>query len=762
MTAPDRTGAAAVLVAALVLVALLLAPAATAAPMGPGPRFVELAVDATTPTTVTATSSALTVRGSVTNTGDRDVEEVVVRLQRAPAVRTATELGAALRTTPQDFAIIGAFEDVAAELAPGQSADFVVSVPLVGADSLQLTDPGVYPVLVNVNGRPDFGDRARLDSGHFLLPVLDVPLSSSPAGAAGRDDLEPGAPARTVGMSVLWPLADRPRQLPVPAGSPELLSDDELATSFAPGGRLHDLLGVVRSATSPGADPGGQLRSALCLAVDPDLLATAEAMTDGYLVRVADGSAREGSGVAAAASWLAELRAAAAGSCVVGLPWAQADLDALSRAGLGELQADAVLDGAETITRLLGVAPQRGLVVPRSGALTVRTAGDLTELGQGAVVLSATAVDGQAGQLPAGSSTARVVTDGGGQLVAALVDPATEAALAATGAAPELSAAPAEETGPVQTSTDPGVQRVLRMQDAVGALTWPALAGAAQPESATGAPDTVLVAPPPDWAVDATEASTLLSAVTGLLGAGLVTPTTVPALLAAADAQTVQVRLDPPVGSLSGLAPTEAVRAAADGLRVFAAATEQDAQTGVDPVNLVEPLRKDLLRAVSGADPDRGRADAVRSLLRGLFEAVSLQTPRGVYTLASEESPLLLVVRNDLPVAIEVRLLVDGPPGLVASDIGLQQLSAGSATQLQVPTTIVRSGRFSVDVALTTAGGQVLGDPTRVLVRSTAYGPATAAVTGVAGAVLLLLVGRRMLHRLRGQPDRADEGRVHP
>lgn len=728
---------------------------APAQPLADDLRFLELTVTSTTPTTVTSTSSVLTVSGTVTNIGDRGVADVVVRLQRAAAVRTSTELGGALRTTPGDFEAIGGFEDLTAMLSPGDSVDFRVSMPLVGADSLQVTRPGVYPVLVNVNGQPDFGDQARLDSGHFLLPVLGVPPSAGPAAPA-----PPVAPPPPVGMSVLWPLADRPRQLPVPAGSPELLSDDELATSFGPGGRLRGLLSAVQDATSAGADPGGRLRSGLCLAVDPDLLVTADAMTRGYQVRADDGTTTDGTGVAAATTWLAELRSTAGQSCVVALPWAQADLNALSRAGLGDVQADAVLDGAATVNRVLGVEPTPGLVVPGSGALTTLATDDLVQLGQTGVVLSAAAVSDE----PAGVSAVRVVTDAGSEVAAALVDPATRAAVAATGAEPVLSVAPAGETGPVRVSTDPQPQRVLRLQDLVGALTWPALAARAdQPEGGASAPGTVLVAPPQDWSVDAGEASTVLQAVDGLLDAGLVAPTTVPAMLDSAGAPgAARAQLDYPVEAPSGEAPTEVVAATNDELRALSAATEPDAQTGVNPTDLVDPLRMDLVRAVSGADPDPGRAEEVRALLDGLFGSVSLQTPRGVYTLASEQSPLLLVVRNDLPVAIEVRVRVDGPPGLEASDIGLQRLPAGSTVQLEVPTTILRSGQFSVDVALSTAGGQVLGDPTRVLVRSTAYGPATAAVTGVAGLVLLLLVARRLAHRFRGEPDRADDGRVGP
>jgi hypothetical protein len=85
---------------------------------------------------------------------------------------------------------------------------------------------------------------------------------------------------------MLWPLADRPRLAAgVPGGTtPVRLVDDDLASSLGEGGRLDTLLTAIDFATSPEVDPGGQVRSAACLAVDPDLLVTVNAMTMGYVV----------------------------------------------------------------------------------------------------------------------------------------------------------------------------------------------------------------------------------------------------------------------------------------------------------------------------------------------------------------------------------------------------------------------------------------------------------------------------------------------
>src|SRR5690606_9983182 len=55
-----------------------------------------------------------------------------------------------------------------------------------------------------------------------------------------------------------------------------------------------------------------------------------------------------------------------------------------------------------------------------------------------------------------------------------------------------------------------------------------------------------------------------------------------------------------------------------------------------------------------------------------------------------------------------------------------------------------------------TADGLPLGEPVRLSVHSNAYGKVLFFITLTGGAVLVLLVGRRLWHRFRGQPDPAD------
>ena len=102
-----------------------------------------------------------------------------------------------------------------------------------------------------------------------------------------------------------------------------------------------------------------------------------------------------------------------------------------------------------------------------------------------------------------------------------------------------------------------------------------------------------------------------------------------------------------------------------------------------------------------------------------------------------------------------MRLAVEAPPGMTVTDMGEIELPPGYLP-LRVPIEVHFTQRVAVDVSLRTADGLPLGDPVRLSVHSNAYGKVLFFITLSAGAVLVLLAGRRLWHRFRGQPDRAD------
>lgn len=749
----------------LALIVGFVAPAASPSPATAEPdsaTFLNVRIDGVTPDIVTTTASpVVTVTGTVTNVGDRPVRDIVIRLEHAPSVISSAQLRTELSGPLSQFEPVAEFVSVAGELPAGQSAGFTLAHPLRSGSqpALGIDHPGVYPLLVNVNGTPDYGEPARLDDARFLLPVLGVPASDAREGSELTGIVTPDT-TKPVAVTMLWPLADRPRLAPgVPGGTtPVRLTDDELATSLAAGGRLDGLLGAAEFATSQPIDPSGELTRALCLAIDPDLLVTVNAMTAGYTV--SDTSAgpastgQPGAGKAAATEWLARLRALAGRMCVVAAPYAQADLDALQRVGDAELSRFTTLGAADLTEQLLGVAPVRGVTLLGDGPLN-DTVVDLLD-SQGPTVAIAAADGAAAGSDTGGPTTADLAPQRmSAQVVAAPFDPSVAAALAGAGSDP---APPSYLDSSLVTALDRD-SPVARRQDAVAAMLWRGLAPETEPRAQ-------ILMPPLAWGIAPHEAQAFLSALATFIHTGLARPRPLADVIAQiGDPQ-------PPVGpSAAANQDTrgrfddnllDEIRGQIGRLWGLTAALTTDQQTGLTGLQYTAPLREDMLRALSQAQPADIRNDlaaqrlgVVGETIGELFGAVTIVNPGGSYTLATERSPLPLALRNDMAVPIRVRLQVDAPPGMTVTDIGEQELPPGYLP-LRIPIEVHFTQRVAVDVSLYTPGGLALGEPVRLSVHSNAYGKTLFLITMVAAAVLILLTGRRLWHRFRGQPDPAD------
>jgi hypothetical protein len=750
------------------------APRAAAGEPGATP-FVQVRIDQVTPQVVTTTSEpVVTVSGTVTNVGDRPVRDVMVRLEHAAAVGTSAGLRTNLDGNTDQYEPVADFLTVSPELQRAQKVGFSLSAPVrsLSKPSLAIGKPGVYPLLVNANGTPDYGEPARLDDARFLLPVVGVPPDPLDSSGDAMSAVVAPDTSKPVPITMLWPLADRPRLAPgVPGGTiPVRLTDDELATSLAGGGRLDVLLAAAEFATSRDVDPDGAVGRSMCLAVDPDLLVTVNAMTGGYVVLdgVPDRAAGQpapphpGTGQAAAVSWLDRLRTLAHRMCVAPLPYAQADLDAVQRVGDAGLSAIATSSGADIVDQILGVTTVRGATLIPDGSLT-RRAVDLLSANSSTVVIAAadSSPEDSANAAPAPVTTAPRRLSA--QVVVAPFDPAVGAAFAATGsdpvAPPYLNAALSVR---LQHDSD-----IARRQDALGSMLWRAL----QPGVA---PRAEILLPPTNWKLRSEDAGAILTTLATSIRAGLAVPRPLPALIADASAT-------PPVTGTPQLPGVDAgergrfdngvVATIADQvgrLWGLTAALTPDPRSGLTGVSYTAPLREDMLRAVSQADrPDTRNGLAQRQLkivgnaIDDLFGAVTIVNPTGSYTLATEHSPLPLALHNGLAVPIRVRLHVEAPPGMRVTDLGEIELPPGYLP-LRVPIEVNFTQRVAIDVTLRTAAGVPLGEPVRLSVHSNAYGKWLFLITLCAGAVLVALAGRRLWHRFRGQPDRADLDRPDP
>lgn len=812
----------------------------------PAPALARISIEELSPRVLDGDSSSggiavgsesgvplVTVSGTITNVGDTPLEAVDVRLQRGPRAASSSEVREPLVWSEPSFGVRGEFQRVAEALAPGESVAYSVSMPArdvpgrLGPD-LQLTEPGVYPLLVNVNGTPEGGLPARLDDARTLLPVLDVPRPAQAPGVDDDDDEvvdtgpaeEPGPLPVSVPLTMVWPLASAPTRVAAVPGveSPDpvvMLTDGSLLDELSEAGRL---TGLVRAADEAFSGPAGQeLRRAICVAVDPDLLGTVSEIADGREVLIddgngpvppaEDGSRGRGSGArgddrrpstpedpgsvaADAGRWLDELRALTEGGCVVALPAAQADLDEVARVGSTNLTRTA-LDRSDSIERILGTAPLPDVLLPASGTLDPGTATTLTGEGSTAIV-AAPSTRTDTGLVPPPGMVGLADTPG----ERALTYSATVgSALAATGSVPENPRYSDPSTRYWLTADSPQA----RLQDARASLLAPLIdvtdaAGATElvpgSPAATAVDQGVLAVPPPVWTVDGAAAGSLLASLGEQLTAGrmratpladrLRGPVTIPdgSLYPEPTGALDPGDLDPFEQDPAG--PTDQrVSAALDGIGTLRSLVDTSDPTAVNAAAHLDPLTADALRAISetgrraegdGSTTESGtgitarmrmvqRLDRLRDTVDASLARVDLLPPGSVFTMASPNSPLLLVIRNALPFPVHVNVDVTAPDDLRVDPVGEVQLPAAGSRTLQAPTQSEAGGgaRRTVAFSLTSPDGRPLSEPVELSVQTGGY-PVAQAFAIAAAALALVLGGRRYLRYRRGILDPADEG----
>jgi hypothetical protein len=749
---------------------VLLAPRAEAAPAtatsGPGDdvadeeRPVRIEVGRFEPRTVTA-GAQVTVTGTLTNTGTEPIDHLSVRLQRGDVRTTRDELAAEARDRDPATTVVPPFKQLRGSLAPGAEVEFTYSV---ASDQLRLDQDGVYPALLNVNGMTDS------DGGgpeQRRVGELSTYLVRQPAAVTAR-----------TAVAWLWPLTERTHRNA--AGE---FVDDDLTDAISDDGRLDRALAVVeripgsRGSRNGASEPG----VTVTLAIDPALVEELTVMAAGsYAVDGVDGAGR---GTDAAAAFLDRLAAVAAVHPVVALPYGDVDVDALQAARLGDV----------VVRSLPGTAKGTAEQPPASGD------GD-GDAGGG---------DGDAGVSPApadGSGASPGPTDGddssaGARILARALDvqPITDLAWPAGGAlradslatlqaggiqrivagSGGLTGGPAAvgltgSTAGAHTSvaTANGPLATLVADGTLSAVVGSAERTAGGPRMAEqrylaelavltlqarpGSVQTVLVAPPRGIQAGPEGAGAMIADTAAL---PWLSPTTVAALTTVA-ARPGGALVPPPAATAlapSGMADVAAAVAVRNDLAGAVVGDAASALAGSDAA---------IARTASvawRADPKAFAAAAkgLRSSVERLRSRVTLVAPAdGTYSLASSDAPLVLTVRNDLPVAVEVLLDISAR-GLSISDVGVQTLAPGERTTLQVPTKVRQSGGFVVSAQLTTPGHEPLGDRIQLKVKSTAYGSISLLIT-LGSAVLLGLLFLRRLVNLVLRRRRAAAGAGSP
>ncbi|HEY4024514.1 MAG TPA: DUF6049 family protein [Pseudonocardiaceae bacterium] len=721
-----RKLAVALFAAASVLLFGPLVPAGVAVadvptPITSAPSWLRLDVNQITPQVIESGTSTITVTATLTNISNRTISHLLGQLRLGAAANSEQALAAGIagEVVPNSGT---PFRNLPGDLAPGQHQTITMDVPISGPNGLQITKPGVYPMLINIDGTPDYGKQARLATDAVLLPVRSLPGSPTPNQGGTRQ------------LTVLWPLVDTaPTMMSATETGQPVLTDDHLATSLASGGRLANLLDAARHA--PAAS------SALCYAVDPDLLDTVIAMSHGYLVRTASGGTTPGAGATAATQWLGTLRGMIGGHCVLPLPFADADVAALSRSGALDLERLAVGQEADLAADLKPASVQQvnNVLWPTGNAIDQHTMTDLAGLGQTSVLVEPTALtpsDGS-GVVPltgvSGVTPTRAVTID--QLVSGALD----------GSADHSTVAGAPSV--------PSSQSVLNTENGIGALLYQSVFGTTR-----GAP--MLIAPPRRWDASADDLRGFLDTVGSVLDGQHATATGLATLVGQQPSAGAATLISSPAttGEELPISLTSTI--------VAQNQTQQDVLQAMhaDPTNpahlqpsaLIAPLQVDLLRCASSAWRGSGSAagaataDVAADQLSLLTNSISIEQPPASISRASSNSPLPVTVSNKLPVDVEVQITFSGEPGLAPVPPHDAKIPAHSPLTLFVSAKLARTGRFSLVETLTTpSGNTMLGPPARLELVSTSYGTIILVVSGVAFGALVLLSARRIYRRAR-------------
>lgn len=719
------------------------------------------------------------VKLRVTNHSGDTLEGFSVVPRRASAVATLMEQRYAAIASPQEYGVVGDAERVDRQLRPGDSTELELDL------GLDLPDVGTYPImlqLLDASGAP-------LDTDRFHLGVRGV-----------RDNI------RAPELTALYPVSADVDILPgetgeAPENPPLVLASDSLAGELAPDGRLTQLVDqYIEAARTP------EVGYATCVALDPALIDTVDRMTAGYTIdderpavveepkRLRDswGGEKEpdgepGAGAHDAEVWLDKVRHIAATGCVVALPWANADLNAVARTGDTWLMREAVERGPFVLQRVLGTPGTLNTVVTGAGYVEDGTAPALgwadhsrsTIMNEGMQASWERASGAAVPEAHTGPESALERDD--------LADLAGSAAPVPQRPVQVLTAAPGRDFGWIApgvmavgyqeslatlltaTGTDPETtgfsepnlrydyavdSKAARDVSAAAAVRLAAQSGWVA-EGADEGPEPIAVVPPADW--DADTAAAVLGTVAELVTSGAANPMAFGAYLAApgevGPAGEPEEHSDP-----TAFTDAEVLQVTqqASFINDLTSLMVPDPAIALTRYGFTLPLRRDLLQALTlngrramsrysdAAEATSERLGASRQALNALRSSVDLIPPGNVYTRTSPSSPLLIVAQNGLPLPVETAIDFSGPADARLNAPGVLRIPARGSVTVQMTADLPDSTRGTdLQLYLASPNGQPISQPVDIAVRTTRFtvnGWVAAGALGLAGLVVLLAV----------------------
>ncbi|MBZ8177267.1 hypothetical protein GSS88_05565 [Corynebacterium sp. 3HC-13] len=337
------------------------------------------------------------------NNGEERISNINVVLRRGEAQHSAAEMRRIMALNAGAYTAAHYQAPVDFSLEPGESREFWVEAPTNSDQpgSFPIKDPGIYPIFFGLDGTTNHTGTVQLTSQRFLLsagPLGGTNTNPGQPSAEETHDAEESATSSEVsgtGLSLVLPLSAYVDIIPgetgeAPGDTPLVLYSDDLADQLSAGGRLGELLKTYKTYLQGKNNP---IRSSACLAIDPALLDAVHRMTKGYTVansrpaietsgqRLRDSwnshnsqsGEHPGSGSAAAQQWLDELTSLASNTCVVSLPWANTDLNAVAASNNPWLMREALGRGPELISSILNTSTVENVVIPGNGYITPAT-----------------------------------------------------------------------------------------------------------------------------------------------------------------------------------------------------------------------------------------------------------------------------------------------------------------------------------------------------------------------------------------------------
>jgi len=432
-----------------------------------------------------------------------------------------------------------------------------------------------------------------------------------------------------------------------------------------------------------------------------------------------------GVGAIAASIWLTQLRAAitATGSALVALPYGDADLAALDRAGLSKEIAVSRSTGQALLSEELAAPTLPDVVWPVDSVINVTTLDDLASDMVDTVVLTGQAVQPRD---PDAVGTPRTdLQTASGPVRAVLTDTTIDTLLT--------------DPGSIAGGARAAEQRVLAETMLVT-------------EQRPGSGSSLVLAPPRD--VDPDQFLTTILTDTGdmpwlqLVGLGEI---------ANQPADDIARRpLAYPRSARQAELPTSAL-AAISGLRTQVATFDSVLGSSTS-----EPFLDADSIAISRAESSWWRSspgrstqilDAVRNDLNKHASEVFISNPR-LITMTSRKQKIPITIVNNLPdpVTVQIKLTAVNAARLtVTPSEPLTVDGKGNRLEVLIEVEATTSGRFQVEAQLTTpdATAAPFGQPVTFELNSTAYGAVALAIAGGAAGLLFLLSGIRIFRRMR-------------